>query len=84
MCIRDSQILAGDAEAGGSHLLDLGIALAVIALFRLAALAGVAPAAEAVQGDGDGLVGLAAQCAVAHGCSLEPLDDGADRLHLVQ
>ena len=78
------QVFAGDAEAGGGHLLDLGVALAVIALFRLAALAGVAPAAEAVQGDGDGLVGLAAQCAVAHGSGLEPLDDGADRLHLVQ
>ena len=78
------KILAGDAEAGGSHLLYLGIALAVVALFRLTALAGVAPAAEAVQRDGDGLVGLAAQCAVAHGSGLEPLDDGAHRLYLVQ
>ena len=56
----------------------------MVALFGLTALAGVAPAAEAVQRDGDGLVGLAAQRAVAHGSGLEPLDNGAYRLHLVQ
>ena len=81
---RGDQILAGDAETGGSHLLDLGIALAVVALFRLAALAGVAPAAQTVQGDGNGLMGFAAQGTVAHGSGLEPLDDGLHRLHLFQ
>ena len=78
------EILAGDAEAGRSHLLDLGIALAVVALFGFAALAGVASAAQTVQGDGNGLVGLAAQGTVAHGCGLEPLDDGRHRLDLLE
>ena len=77
------EILAGDAEAGGGHLLDLGIALAVVALFGFTALAGVASAAQTVQCNGDGLVGLAAQRAVAHGCGLEPLDDGRHRLDLL-
>ena len=78
------QILAGHAKAGRGHLLDLGIALAVVALFGFAALAGVAAAAQTVQGDGNGLMGFTAQGTVAHGCALEPLDDGAYRLHLFQ
>ena len=78
------QILAGHAKAGRSHLFDLGIALAVVALLGLAALAGIAAAAQTVQGDGNGLVCFAAQCAVAHGSALEPLDDAGDRLYLLQ
>ena len=78
------EVFARHAEAGGCHLLDLGIALAVVALFGFAALAGVAPAAQAVQCDGDGLMGFTAQCAVAHGRGFEPLDDGRHRLDLFQ
>ena len=78
------QILAGHAKAGRSYLFDLGIALAVVALLGLAALAGIAAAAQTVQGDGNGLVCFAAQCAVAHGSALEPLDDAGDRLYLFQ
>ena len=78
------QILAGHTKAGRGYLLDLGVALALVALLGLTALAGVAPAAQTIQGDGDGLVGLAAQGTVAHGSGFEPLDDGADRLHLLK
>ena len=56
----------------------------MVALFGFAALAGVAAAAQTVQGDGNGLMGFTAQGTVAHGCALEPLDDGAYRLHLFQ
>ena len=78
------QVLAGDAEAGRGHLLDLGVGGAVVPLLRLAALAGVAAGADLVEGQGDGLVGLAAQGAVAHGRPLEPLEDLGHRLHLVE
>ena len=42
------------------------------------------PGADLVEGQGDGLVGLAAQGAVAHGRPLEPLEDLGHRLHLVE
>ena len=82
------QIVAGDAEAAGGDLLDRA-ALAVAVGHRretlgvLAPLAGVAAAAEAVHGDGEGLVGLGADGAVGHGAGGEALDDGLDRLDLV-
>ena len=50
----------------------------------LAALARVALAADAVHGDGQGLVRLLADRAVGHGAGLEALHDRLDRLHLVQ
>ena len=56
----------------------------MVAVFRLTALAGVAAAAQTVQGQCNGLVGFAAQGTVAHGGPLEALDDGGHRLHLVQ
>ena len=53
---RRNEVFARYTKACGSHLLDLGIALAVVALFGFAALAGVAAAAQTVQGDGNGLM----------------------------
>jgi hypothetical protein len=46
-------------------------------------LAGVAPAAEPVHGDGQRLVRLAADRAVRHRAGGEPLDDRLDRLDLL-
>ncbi len=78
-----AQVFAGDAEAAGGHLLDGGAPLVVEPLRGLAALAGVGLAADAVHGDSQALMGLLGNGAVAHGASLEAVDDGADRLHLV-
>jgi hypothetical protein len=70
----------------GGHLLDRSSARCrVVAGARvLAALAGVRLAAEAVHRDGQGLVGLMRDRAVAHRPGREPLDDLADRLDLVE
>ena len=83
------QVLARDAEAPGRHLLDgraPGVAVGQrhVALGVLAALAGVALAAEAVHGDGEGLVGLGRDRAVGHGPGREAADDLADRLDLLE
>ena len=78
-----AEIFAGDAEAAGGHLLDGGAPLVVEPLRGLAALAGVGLAADAVHGDGQALVGLLGDGAVAHGAGLEAVDNGADRLHLL-
>src|SRR6185437_4763664 len=50
----------------------------------LAALAGVALAADAVHGDGQRLVRLPADRAVRHGAGLEALQDRLDRLDLLE
>ena len=67
------EVLARDAEAAGRHLLDRRAApLGVVqALGVLAALAGVRLAADAVHGDGQRLVGLRRDRAVAHGAGGE-------------
>ena len=83
------QIEAGDAEPAGSDLLD-GAVLRVpvrqrhIALGIFAAFTGVALAADAVHGDGERLVRLLADGAVAHGARLEALHDALDRLDLLE
>src|SRR5262245_15861446 len=66
------QIVAGDAEPAGGDLLD-GAILRVATLVRpdvpfgiLAALAGVAPAADAIHADSKRLVRLLADRAVRH------------------
>ena len=79
------QVLAGHAEPARSHLLD-GALLAVavgkrlVALGILATFAGVRLRSQPVHGDGQGLVGLGRDRAVAHGTGREPLDDRLDRL----
>ena len=74
-------------RAGGDLLdgavLRVAVGQRLVALRVLAAFAGVALAADAVHRDRQGLVGLLADGAVAHRPGLEPLDDGLDRLHLV-
>ena len=82
------QVLAGDAEATRRHLLDgraaqVAVVVGHVAIGVLAALAGVALAADAVHGDGEGLVGLLGDRAVAHGAGGEARHDRAGRLDLV-
>ena len=60
--------------AGRGYLLDLGVALALVALLGLTALTSVAPAAQTIQGDGDGLVGLAAPVSYTHLVTMEYSD----------
>src|SRR5574341_2046430 len=78
-------VAGGDAEAGGSDLLDgaaapVAVGVALVARLVLAALAGVGLAADAVHGNGEGFVGLPADGAERHGAGLEPLDDFGGRL----
>ena len=87
--VRIDEVLAGDAEASGGHLLDgaaplVAVGIPLIARRILAALAGVRLAAHPVHGDGERLVGLEADGAVGHGARGEAPDDGLDRLHLVE
>ena len=77
------QVLAGDAEASGGHLLDgaparVAIGVARVAGGILSALAGIGLAAHAVHGDGERLVGLETDGPVGHRAGGEA---GEDRLH---
>ncbi len=83
------QILGGDAEPAGRHLLDrrthrIAVRQRLEAGRFLAALAGVGLAAEAVHGDRQRRVRLERDRAERHGPCGEPLDDLADRLDLVE
>ena len=58
------EVFAGHAEPARGHLLDLAPAIVAVGVLDVprgvfAPLAGVAPAADPVHGDGQGLVGLA-------------------------
>ena len=78
------QVFAGDAEAGGGHLLDGGIALGAVAVLGFATLAGVGLAAQTVHGNGHALVSFFRKRTVTHSRSLETLDDGFYAFHFVQ
>ncbi len=85
---RVDQVVAGHAETAGCHLLDgavppVAVVVRVVAVRVLAALARVAPAADAVHGDGQGLVGFLADRAVGHGAGGEALDDLRGRFHFL-
>ena len=74
------QVLAGHAEAARGHLLDGAAPQVAVGVGReavgvLAALAGVGPPADAVHGDGEGLVRLGRDRAVGHGAGGEALHD---------
>ncbi len=73
----------------GSHLLDgaaapVAIGIALEAGFILAALAGIGLAADAIHGDGQGLVGLLRDGAEGHGAGGEALDDFGGGLDLFE
>ncbi len=79
------EVERGDAEAAGRDLLDRRAACR-----RPCSRSTSSPpspvlerATEPVHGDGQGLVGLLADRAVGHRAGVEPLDDLADRLDLV-
>ena len=83
------QVIGGYAEATRCNLLDgavAGIAVFVgsVAVEVLAALAGVAAGADAVHGDGHGLVGFLTDGTEGRGAGGEPPDYLLGRLHLVQ
>ena len=83
------QVFGGDAEAAGRDLLDrrahrIAVGQRLEAVGFLAALAGVRLAADAVHGDGERGVRLAADRAEAHRAGGEALDDLRRRLDLVE
>ena len=77
------QVIAGDAEAGGCDLLDAAVTQRILdAVVGFAALAGVGTRVDRVHGDGERLVRLLRDGAVAHCAGGEPLDDLGGRLDL--
>ena len=76
------QVIDGDAEAAGGHLLDGGAAPVPEALLVLAALAGVRFAANAVHRQRQRFVRFLGNGAERHGAGGETLDDGSHRLDL--
>ena len=77
-----SGVLRRDAEAAGRDLLDAAVPLVAEARGILAALTGVRLAAEAVERDGDRLVGLCGERAVRHGPAREAREDRPGGLYL--
>ena len=85
--VRVDEILGGDAEAAGGHLLDgrahgITIRQRLEAFGLLATFAGVRLAADAVHGDGERGVRLARDRTERHGAGGEAPHDGLGRLHL--
>ncbi|CRR03539.1 hypothetical protein PAERUG_E5_London_17_VIM_2_12_12_05776 [Pseudomonas aeruginosa] len=78
------QVFRGHAEAAGSHLLDLRTLQRAVARRVLAALAGVGATAQGVHRLGQRLVGLRRQRAEGNPGGIEALEDGFQRLHLVE
>ena len=78
------QVVGGDAEAARGHLLHRAAQFRPEAGFVLAALAGVGAPANAVHGDGHGLMRFLADRAVGHGAGREALDDFGGRLDLLE
>ena len=83
------EILGRHAEAARGHLLDLrahrvAVRQRLVAVGLLAAFAGVRLAADAIHGDGERGVRLAADRAERHGAGREALDDVLGRLDLIE
>ena len=75
------QIVAGHTEACRSDLLDLAVAQRIVdTILGFAAFTGVGACANRVHGDGERLMRLLGDGAVAHGAGGETLDDFAGRL----
>ena len=82
------QVVGGDAEAAGGHLLDgagprVTVGVRGEAVVVLSALARIALCADAIGGYGQGLVCLAADGAQRDCAGGKPLDDLDCRLHLI-
>src|SRR5574337_2070545 len=81
------QVLAGDPEAAGGHLLDGAATPVAVGIRReagrvLTPLSGIRPGAQPVHGNGQRLVGLLADGAVRHGPGGEALEDRLGGLNL--
>ena len=83
------EVLAGHTKPAAGHLLDRGVfavavGLELVADRILAPFARVRAAAEAVHGNGEGLVGLLRNRAIRHGAGRKPLDDLLRGLDLLE
>ena len=78
------EVLSGDAEAAGRHLLDGGARRSGESRGVLASLAGVGAGAYRVHGYRHCLVGLAGDCAERHGSGDEALHDCLLRLYFLE
>ena len=83
------QVGRGDAEATGGDLLDRGVGVVAVGadvetVGIFAAFAGIGFAADAVHGDGEGLVHLGGKRAQRHAGGGEALADVLDRFDLVE
>ena len=65
------QVLRGDTEASGGHLLDLRVPLTAIARGVLTALARVGTRAKPVHGNGERFVRLGRECTERHAGAVE-------------
>src|SRR3954468_160852 len=72
---RVDEILGGNSEARGCDLLDRAVPIGAEARWIFAAFAAVAAAANAVHGDGEGLVRFGAERAEGHRARAESLRD---------
>ena len=81
---RAQQVLLRDTETAGSHLLDRAVPVCPQPVGGFSAFTRIGTAAQAVHGQGNGLMGLPGQGAVAHGAGLETADNLFDRFHLVK
>ena len=81
---RAQQVLLRNAETAGSHLLDRAVPVCPQPVGSFTAFPCIGTAAQAVHGQGNGLMGLPGQGTVAHGTGLETADDLFDRFHLVK
>ena len=86
---RVDQVIAGDPEASGGHLLDgtvarISVGIGDVARRVLTAFAGIAAPTDPVHGYGQILVGFLADRTVGHGPALEAPGYGLHRLDLIQ
>src|ERR1700758_1731971 len=78
------QVVAGDPEPAGGHLLDGAAPTRIVQPVNVfAALTGVGPAADVVHRDGHGFVGFGGDGTVTHCPGVESGDDRLDRLDLL-
>ena len=83
------EVMRGDAEASGGHLLDGGAAGVTVGVgdeagFVLTAFARVAAATDAVHGDGESFVRFLGDGAEGHGAGGETLHDFGGGLHIFE
>ena len=78
------QVMRGDAETTGRHLLDLGHFHRAVAGWVFAALARIGATTDAIHALGQSFVRLGGKRAQRHAGGVEALQDGFDRLHRIE